>query len=186
MLAQSFTPAPMHYASRVLSLTIYVSTSMTRSWASGGFSMAIASSRRHKSLFSSHGSPRLAPKCCHKLSPRAAGPSNVTSYDRIIPEGWERRELQVEYVSQCRPRDLAMSPSNIVHQLYPPVLASSMPNSMRRRCRPLVGRCCATSPHYVVEEPPQSADLRKRNPRLNRRPHSRTLPACPCFAFKKT
>lgn len=53
--------------------------------------MAMASSRRHKSLLSRYGRPRLAPKCRHSLSPRAEGPSNVASYIAIITQDTGRR-----------------------------------------------------------------------------------------------
>ena len=79
-------PAPLDDPRRALSLTMNVPTSMTRTCASGGFSMAIASSRRHRSFFSMYGSPRLAPKSSHNLSPRSVGPSNATSYSHAFKE----------------------------------------------------------------------------------------------------
>lgn len=74
------TPTPLDHSRGTLSLTRNVSTSMTRTCASGGFSMAIASSRRHRSFFSMYGNPRSAPNWSHSLSPRDVGPSNATSF----------------------------------------------------------------------------------------------------------
>lgn len=146
---------------------------MTRTCTSGGFSMAIASSRRHKSAFSRSGSPRSGPKCSHSLPPRAAGPSNVASYKTTTPARYRRRKgsynNSVEWVvsvarvvscvhtafsvhsSQLRPRSLRTDYLELVWEnicSYFPAFASM--SHKQQAAGPLVGTICAAFLYHSV------------------------------------